>query len=552
MKRKKYILLAITLVIVGLLITSTTSTIAITAKKEQNKLTIKQSSLTPQKISMTSQVANPSQLNYRFGRADPIFNAEGDQLHPAFGYSGSSIFASFYDSTYDTMIWTGSVDDGASWLPDGGGIYYDIGGDYPSIKVWDSSPRFFGTFVTDFYDLNGGPTYIYEVNDVTNLEDNYLNPLNYWDWSTYGWSDMLDADIACDNSQNTFEWGVSSYVMSTTYGSTYTDGPTIVFSDEATAGSGWISWYYYNGCDHTDVDIDHSTVYSYAVYDWEDTTAGYYKLLCRVNDFDQIQNGFDQMYEMDYGSNLQNPAVAAGNGNIVILAENNASGNKDIICFYGSSVPSMSNVFVVNGVDDEMFPDVRYVESDTFVCTYVKNGNLYAMVSDDAGATWTDLGQVNSNDGAVVEEYKTSDLCEQATKAMWEEPATDIDIWWGDTGAAPNQPPTVPTITGPTKLKPNKEYTYTFSSTDPEGNTPISYYVDWGDGNNTGWITTASASHIWTTQAGFTIKVKAKDSKGAESAYGTLDVSTPRINPAMFRFLERFPILFRIIQTIFG
>jgi len=59
----------------------------------------------------------------------------------------------------------------------------------------------------------------------------------------------------------------------------------------------------------------------------------------------------------------------------------------------------MSTSFVIDSIDDEILSDVRYVEEDTFVCTYVKNNNLYALKTDDAGAIWVDYisKQINEN-----------------------------------------------------------------------------------------------------------------------------------------------------------
>jgi len=532
---KKYILFAVAIAIVGLMITSTASvpmkisTNSVTMDKpmivERNDLQIIKSGISPYRISAQSLEVINAPIQLSTVRAGPVFALPGDQLHPAFARSGVDMTAAFYDEDLDNIIWTGSNDDGATFID---GVYWDSGGDYPSIKMWDDSPRFFGTFVTDYLDLNGGPSYLFECTDPMDTEA-YV--MTYWDWSANGWYDMIDADIACDNSQQTFEWGVSSYVTSTTYGDGYTDGPTIVYSDEDTEGSGWISWYYYDGCDHTDVDIDRSTIYSYAVYDWEDTTAGYYKLLVRVNDFDQIMNGYDAMFELDYGYNLQFPAVAAGDGNIVILAETDESGNKDIICFYGPDLSSMSTSFVVDTGDDERFPDVRHVSGDRFIATYVKGGDLYAAETTDGGATWTESRwQINDNDGSVVEEYKTSDLCENAIKAMWEEDGPDdIDIFMGV--VLPNDPPGAPVITGTANGAAGTPYDYDFTATDPDGDN-VQYYIDWDDGD-TEWTSFAASgtpvtvSHTWVEQGDYTITAKAKDVNGLIGPEGTLPVTMP-------------------------
>lgn len=107
----------------------------------------------------------------------------------------------------------------------------------------------------------------------------------------------------------------------------------------------------------------------------------------------------------------------------------------------------------------------------------------------------------------------------------------------------PNRPPNKPdTPSGPTSGDAGTSYTYSTSTTDPDGNT-VSYYWDWGDGTNSGW-TGSSVSHTWNEEGTYSIKVKAKDSHGAESDWSDyLSVSMPK-NKA-----RSFPDLFETIKA---
>ena len=124
-----------------------------------------------------------------------------------------------------------------------------------------------------------------------------------------------------------------------------------------------------------------------------------------------------------------------------------------------------------------------------------------------------------------------------------------------------NQPPTPPIITGPINGKKGQYYPYTFVSTDPEGNN-VSYYVDWGDDTNTGWIGPYASgieivvNHIWDDRGTYTIKGKARDVNGNESAWSTLRVTMPlSYEQPQFpffvwlfeRFLNAFPILRQLL-----
>ena len=423
MKKTTY-LVAITLVIAGLVLTSAASMPI--SREQASSIKVEESNLVAQTLSApTMQISVPVQQMARPLDTTPAFEAAGDQVHPTFGRSVSAIhMAAYKDVDTSTITWTYSDDDGATYDP---GIYYEgLGGDYPSFKLWDANQnRFFGTYVTDYTDLNGGPTYIYEVNDATNLPDTTTNPLRYNDWSTYGWYDMIDADIACDSSEETWEWGIASYVTSSTYGSTYVNGPTITYSDEQTEGSTFISWYYQNGCAHCDVDIDQVTHYGYCAYDWFNLST--WKLLVRVIDFATIETGFDKLYTITGTGNLEYPAVAANNNQAVILAQTDEAGNDDIICIYSDDkLVTSQKSFVANGVDDEQYPDVRVDTDGNFICTFTKNDKLYTSMSEDGGATWSAAVEIDD----CVAEYRNADITDLGVQGLFEKSnGADVDIW---------------------------------------------------------------------------------------------------------------------------
>jgi outer membrane protein assembly factor BamB len=107
-----------------------------------------------------------------------------------------------------------------------------------------------------------------------------------------------------------------------------------------------------------------------------------------------------------------------------------------------------------------------------------------------------------------------------------------------------NNPPDSPTIDGPANGKRGESYTYTFTGSDPDGDT-ISYFVDWGDESDSGWQgpypsgTGIDLSHTWSEKGSFAVKAKVKDEHGAESTWATLEVSMPRIK-SLSLFLSRF------------
>jgi hypothetical protein len=135
-------------------------------------------------------------------------------------------------------------------------------------------------------------------------------------------------------------------------------------------------------------------------------------------------------------------------------------------------------------------------------------------------------------------------------------------VWHFTTTGAQNNPPSAPSITGQTSGKANTNYSYTVTATDPDGDT-LQYYIDWGDGTNSGWTAShASGSpvvlgHTWAVKGTFTITAKAKDVHGAEGPTGTLTVTMPLSNSightSFFGWLfARFPHAFPILRNLLG
>jgi len=117
-----------------------------------------------------------------------------------------------------------------------------------------------------------------------------------------------------------------------------------------------------------------------------------------------------------------------------------------------------------------------------------------------------------------------------------------------------NQRPDKPTIDGPSKGKPDKEYTFTATASDPDGDS-LTYMWDWGDGNFSEWLDDNEAAYTWTSEANFDVRVMTMDEHGGESDWSDpFEFSTPR-NKALDLFaslietlLARFPLLKLLIS----
>jgi len=92
--------------------------------------------------------------------------------------------------------------------------------------------------------------------------------------------------------------------------------------------------------------------------------------------------------------------------------------------------------------------------------------------------------------------------------------------------SAGNSSPDFPDISGPCLGDVDTNYTYYVYTNDTDDD-PILFYIDWGDGNNTGWFGPLFPSypvykpHSWTEQGGYYVKVKAKDIFYNETSWST-------------------------------
>jgi len=135
----------------------------------------------------------------------------------------------------------------------------------------------------------------------------------------------------------------------------------------------------------------------------------------------------------------------------------------------------------------------------------------------------------------------------------------------------PPEKPSSPS--GPTSGNAGEEYTYETSTIDADyGNQQIYYLWDWGDDTFSDWLgpyesgETTEASHVWTEQGSYGIRVKAKDVYDCESPWSdplpvTMPVNQPSsqqnsqssqqsTSPKFLQMLEKFMDRFHsIIRT---
>jgi hypothetical protein len=115
-------------------------------------------------------------------------------------------------------------------------------------------------------------------------------------------------------------------------------------------------------------------------------------------------------------------------------------------------------------------------------------------------------------------------------------------------------------IYGPNRGKPGEEYEYVFYVIDPE-NDDFYLWIDWGDGDSTGWIgpyhggDIVKQSHMWNEKGTYVIKAMARDYCG-EGEWAELEIEIPRgrtsFNFLFLKLFERFFYMFPLIKVLLG
>jgi len=436
-----------------------------------------------------------------------------------------------------------SFDGGQTWDFDFAGTFPNDGG-YNKLPALDfqSGMTAYGSWVSEDYPGLTCMAWLEDLSDPTAGANGWV----YW---APDWSDNFDniiiysTDVACYdgplNEEPGVFWGLAAWNGALDYEEydVHLDNGVLMnyFSGEYI----YITWFpSIEGAYNIQTDIDQSNGMMYWAYE-------VYNPDTKVNDLwimlQTMEDWFDDesfpIWQID--GPCANPAIMAENGILCVAFESEG----DLYCAYSSdNAESLEISVIADSGDDETFPDIAGSGLNS-VCAFYKNGNLYSAVSTDGGDTWTLKDQLNDVSGTVANEYHCVNLL--PNRAFWTDTRNgNEDVYSDSIFVTPNQP----TIAGPDKGKPNQAYDFTITATHPEGG-ELWYWVDWGDGSNTGWQGPYGSgagrtySHTFTSENNFKVRAKAKTSEGAESTWAEHPFSTPRNKGIFYDFFARFPIL---------
>jgi len=251
----------------------------------------------------------------------------------------------------------------------------------------------------------------------------------------------------------------------------------------------------------------------------------------------------DGLHLEDANDNIiSNNIISSCNENGLVLS---SSDSNEI---YGNTIQknSENGIYIWKANNNKIYHN-NFIDNTKNV-GYYDNGqssNSWDKGLSTGGNYWSDYkGKDDNGDGIGDTPYKI-----QGTTDKDNYPFINQNGW-------SSHAPTKPTINGPSSGTKNTKYEYTFYSTDPDKDN-VYYWIEWGDGDNTGWIgpyssgETIKKTHKWSNSGIYTIKAKAKDTGNAESNWGSMTITMPKTKRFNIDFFERVFSIFPLIKQIF-
>ena len=306
------------------------------------------------------------------------------------------------------------------------------------------------------------------------------------------------------------------------------------------------------------ISAHYDTVYNTPSAD--DNSAGVAAVLCAA----KILSQYNFNHEIRFicwsgeeqgllGSNAYAYEKYENNDNLI------ATINLDMIGFTSDEIENDENkVMVYETCSDRLIGTTIDVSENPEYSSYL---DLKVIPSEDDSGHKSDQGSFckYSHDAIFIHEYTWNDEKDTSGDSI-----DNIDInyatrvarlsmgtiaTWASSPVISNSPPDKPhSPSGPDSIKINEVHTFTTSALDSDGD-QIYYLFDWGDGSNSKWVgplnsgEIAHASHIWTIQGEYKIRVKVKDEHGIQSGWS----ESPKINTLEFVFNEKFNFLQNLI-----
>jgi len=437
---KKIYLLAITIVVAGLMITSATS------MATNNKSTEKIAEPTAEFLAMPCQLVNTVKIDNSASGATSLFagsqitGGDYNEYHPSFAADTSGVFFAAYDGTQDGTIYyptfTASTDGGQTW---GDGAYFaeSAGASKPNVD-YKPAKGFYATFDPSFD--NSGQVWIVDATDLSNVLG------AFWPWGDQNFDSFESLHLATythagPTDDGAWNWGGIALTGFNGYSSPNIAGCPFVTYQYDVTGYALIGWLTNSdGCTHASNAIDQMTNMSYSAYDRN--VSGKYQLLIRKDNFgvwnynsqyDYWSHPYVTAKTITATGSLMYPDIIADQNKVIVVAQYDNAGNQDIVCYYSSNgMGSNTKSIVADSAENELYPQISWMKPGVAVCTYIKGDQAFFKTTEDGGATWSTEARVSDEQISPVENKALSiSGINGNAYAVWQDGrGANIDIYW--------------------------------------------------------------------------------------------------------------------------
>lgn len=418
--KKRFAICAITLVIVGLMISSAAS-VPIKETTSETEIAAEYAFVECEPLALkTAGVMRPLSLN-----GVKLTGGDYDEFHPSVGGSPEGGFFALAEYSEDGAIWQPwlfSSYDGVNWNP----LLAFL---YDNAEYTDMDQNAHGTYGTF-----GPPPD--DTGLMIVLQGEIQDGL-VWDFSP-DFNEFSNNRISCytfegpDGDPGTWNWGGITLTGYNGWEGNDINGCPFIFYQNSEKG-GMISWLTgeVSGCEHVGSAMDLVTNMHYAVYDF-DTGDGNYDLIVRKDDFGSwihTSAGWIHSYltsvTISDTADLMYPSAAARDNNVIVACQKDS----DVIVYYSTNgFNSYTEVLVETSAS---FPEVVMDGRGIPIITYIKEDVLYYRTSFDGGATWRNPEVVSDNQ--VNLNYRAANLDEYDGDiyGIWEDTrGANIDIYF--------------------------------------------------------------------------------------------------------------------------
>jgi len=375
-----------------------------------------------------------------------ISNSEYDDVQPTLTIDSSGRLVAAYATEYGifnkdiTMIYS---EDGLNWMT-AYSFISDFGVlNYPSIIGIPDSNDIGLSFMDPFYEF---PLVIYRIKDITD-EESYL-------YNALSWGETEDYDeVAVTYVHNLFITLLTNHNL---YLWDLPGCPYLAYWDENLEFPSEIGGNYFDGqsgietSPASNLDMATGRDYFYLLMEHWNETRGRSEIALKksVTDMELLltpgggPGGMDlyadieamawQFYLVAGDFDAKDPSVSASGNNVVVayMTNDNIFGDWDIRCAYSMDDGETfeTSIITEGHPTNEVYPEI-YMNGNNVFCSYINEGNLFLIKSEDSGATWGSPEQINDVDGTVIEEPRSTEMSDAGV--VWtDERNGDKDIYY--------------------------------------------------------------------------------------------------------------------------